>query len=238
MRGCLYVIALALVVLVGGTWLAGPPVTGFVIETGLATGGLRAADLAVDVESEPRWELLTGRADRVRISATDARFHDTRIEQLEIDLRDVTFVDRRAGTIEGRFEGVTIDDGGPADGLTVPVIGLSGGQPIVARLEIDATDAEQLVARGVRERLGREVGTVTLEAPDALTISVDQLSLAGRIAVDADGGLVMTTQGVAGDLLGDVVLVPAGSLPVDLTRVEVRGERLVLDGQLAPGLLG
>jgi len=104
MKGCLTVLVLAALFLFSGAWLAGPPVAGFLLETALTTGGLRSNDLEVTVDSEPRFELLGGHADRVRIRATAASYRELSIERLVVDMDDVGLVDRRADQVEGELE--------------------------------------------------------------------------------------------------------------------------------------
>jgi hypothetical protein len=237
MRGCLTVLVLGALVLGAGVWFGGPPVAGAVIETGLTSSGLRAAEMDVTVETDPRWELAGGRADRVRVTATDATFQDLAIERLDIDLRDVALIDRQASEIDGRLEGVVVDDG-PAAGLRIPIIRLSGGDPIVATTEIATDDAAALVSRAVTERTGQEPTEVTLSAPNRMTIVLGSATIDGQLEIASGGALVLRSDGPAADLIGEIVLMPAAALPIELQDVQVRGRRLVLEGHLSAGLLG
>ncbi|HEY7523502.1 MAG TPA: hypothetical protein VH720_07575 [Candidatus Limnocylindrales bacterium] len=238
MRGCLGTLVLAVVFLGVGGWFLGLPAAGLLVETGLGAGGLHATDLDVTVETEPRWELIGGRADRVRIVATDADFRGATVDRVDIDLGDVSIGDRRAGRVAGTLEGVTVHEDGPADGLRIGRIRLEGGDPIVAAAEIADDEAASLVARGVAERTGSEPQRVALEAPDRLAIGLGPTTLSGRLVVRADGSLVLDVPGVAGQLLGDLVLVGPSSLPIQLRSVAVRDGIVILEGVLPPGLVG
>ncbi|HEY7737370.1 MAG TPA: hypothetical protein VH813_11295 [Candidatus Limnocylindrales bacterium] len=238
MRGCLATLVLAVVFLGIAGWFGGLPVAGLLVETGLGAGGLQAADLDVTVETEPRWELLGGRADHVRIVATNADLRGSSVERVDLDLTDVSIADRRAGRVDGELEGIVVHEDGPADGLRIERIRLDGSDPIVASAEIDNADAEALVARGVRESTGTEPASVSLEAPDRLSIGLGATTLTGRLTVAADGSLVLSVPGIAGAVIGDLVLVDAASLPIELRSVSVGDGIVVLEGVLAPGLVG
>lgn len=237
MRGCLWVIGVGLVFLLAGTWLAGPTVACALVHTGLTTGGVEADDLSVTVDAEPRWELLSGRADRIRISGTRARLRDVTVGRLELDLRDVELVDRRAGSVRGRLDDVVVDDAALPGGLTIARIELDGGSPIEAAVHVPESEVERLIADDIRAKLDRPADEVSLVAPDRLAIQVDDLRLEGRVSVDASGALVFRAGGGAGDALGDIVLVPAGTVPVELESAVIREGRLVLSGRLERGLL-
>jgi hypothetical protein len=238
MRGCLSVIVLAVVFVAAVGWLAGPPAAGFVIEAGLTAGGLQSSDLDVTVQSDPPWEVLTGRADRVRITGRQATLRGSTIDELDLELREVAVLDRSARTVDGRLEGVVVHSEGIADDLRIVGIELSGGDPIRAAVEIDDEEVEELVRRGVRERTGRDPRRVAVESPDRMVIAVDELTIDGRLRIDDAGSLVLRTGGAAGEMIGDLVLVGAADLPVAIDSVAVRDGRLLLGGVLEPGLLG
>jgi hypothetical protein len=237
MRGCLSVLVLAVVFVAAGTWFAGPPAAGFLMETALVTAGLECDDLEVTVETEPRWELVGGRADRVRIVATDARYRGLRVDRVAVDLRDVGLIDRRAGEVDGVLTGVVLADG-PAAGLPIPTIRLTGGQGRVqATVEADAIAAAQLFERRIRDASGRDVSGAAIQAPDRLSFTTSGVVLSGRLAV-VGGALILRPDGPGAAALGEVVLVEAGVLPITLRSVVVAGGRLELEGVLAADLLG
>jgi hypothetical protein len=238
MRGCLWVIVLGVLVIVGGTWLAGPSVAGAIVHTGLTTGGIEADDLTVTVEAEPRWELLGGRADRIRITGTRARLRGMTVGRLDVDLREVGLVDRRAGRVRGRLDDVVVSNEAVAGGLTIVRIELAGGSPIEATVQVAEAEVSRLIADDIRAKLDRPPDEVALVTPDRLRIQVDALTLEGRLAVDATGSLVLRVDGAAGDLIGDIVLVEGGTMPVELESASVREGRLVLVGALETGLIG
>jgi hypothetical protein len=238
MRGCLWVIVLGVAFLIAGTWLAGPSVAGALVHTGLTTGGVHADDLKVGVEAEPRWKLLAGRADRVTITGTRARLRDTIVGRLDLELRDVELVGRRAGSVTGRLDDVVVVDAALEGGLSIARIDLDGGSPIEASVHVAESEVERVIADDIRARLDRPAEDVSLVAPDRLAIELDTLSLEGRLSVDTEGALVFRAGGAAGDLLGAIVLVPAGSIPIELESATVRDGRLVLRGRLEPGLIG
>jgi hypothetical protein len=235
-RGCVTIILLAIVFVAAVGWLAGPPAAGVVIQAGLTAGGLQASDLEVTVDSDPNWEVLTGRADRVRINGAQATLRGTSIEHLELELRDVVILDRRAAIVSGQLDGVVVGEG-TARGLRVERISLGGGDPVTAIAEVDEHLVTTLIFAGLDARLGQRPDEVTLVPPDRLVIRLGQTVLDGDLRVQA-GALVLRIPGPAGAAIGDLVLLDAGALPLELDTVAVRDGRLVLGGTLDPGLFG
>ena len=74
MRGCLTWFFVLLAVVLVATWAFAPVVAAGLVSAGLGTAGFESADKKVTVIADPPIELLTLRADKVRIQATDATF--------------------------------------------------------------------------------------------------------------------------------------------------------------------
>ncbi len=109
---------------------------------------------------------------------------------------------------------------------------------ITATTVIPKAQAEALVSDAIKEQTGVRPDSVTLTGPDKVTIRSNGLELQGRLAVTADGNLVLRGEGpLAGH---DAVLVRGGEdLPIELTDVRVtQAGGLRLSGDLAIGLLG
>jgi hypothetical protein len=238
MRGCLFVLLLgavtaALVVTVGL-----PAIAAGVLTAGVGAAGLASDDTTVTVASDPPTDLLGLHADRVRVRATDATFRGLDIAALDVTLGDVAIADRTAGTVDGRLTEVVVPNLGGRE-IRLDSIALSGGgESVTATTTLDAGQAEDLVADALETELGGRPASVTLRAPDRITVDIG-IAVNGRLQVTPDGDLVVRVSD--GPAAGrTVVLVRGGEdLPIRLTSVTVTDDgALRLVGELAVGLLG
>src|SRR5512145_3034214 len=108
MRGCLAVVVLAAVFSVAAIWLAGPPIASGLVTVGLRMAGFEAEQTTVTVTTDPPTDLLTGRADEVRIRAADATFGGLTASSVDLVLTDVGLLDRSAGAVRGRLDGIVV----------------------------------------------------------------------------------------------------------------------------------
>src|SRR5215217_2883840 len=124
MRGCLSVIVVAALFILGALWFGGPPLAGTVVEATLAGSGFVAAEMDVEVEAEPPLTLVGGRADRITIHASDVLWHGLHAGTMTLAIDDVDLFARTAGHVEGSFEDVELR---AESGSTIPVtIALEG----------------------------------------------------------------------------------------------------------------
>jgi hypothetical protein len=215
-----------------------PAMAAGALTSAIAAAGLQSDDTVVTVSSDPPTDLLGLRADRVRVRATDATFRGLEIEDLDLTLRDLHFVDRTASAIDGRMDGVVVPDvGGRA--LALESIGLSGtGETVVATTTIPAAEVEALIADGVEDALDARPTSVSLAPPDRLTVQL-VVAVRGRFIVSSGGDLqVRITNGPAEGQV--ITLLRAGiDMPLRLTDARVNGAGdLELTGELAFSLLG
>lgn len=237
MRGCLFTLALAAVV-VGIIVVVGlPAIASGLLTVGIRAAGLQSDNLAVTVTSDPPWDLVGLRADRVHVRATTATFESLQIGSLDVTLSDVSLLDRSATGVDGQLTGVTVPDvaGEP---LGLAAITLSGGGSNVdATTGIAALDARALIAREIAAATGLSLPAtaVRLSAPDTVSIRTSGMSATAKLSVDAAGNLVATVPS-----LGPVTVLSAGQgIPIRLTSITVDSAGgLVLGGQLAVSLLG
>ncbi|HKF84643.1 MAG TPA: hypothetical protein VKB30_02590 [Candidatus Limnocylindrales bacterium] len=238
MRGCLFTLVLGAVVIALIVVVGLPQVAAGMVTTAVAAAGLEADDTTVTVSSDPPTDLIGLRADRVRIRATDATFRDLAIGALDVELRDVSILDRTADAVAGRLSDVTVANvGGSAVILDRISVG-GGGDDVTATTVIGGSQAELLISDAVEQRTGVRPNSVTLQDPDRLTIDVG-VEVAGTLDVAANGDLVLEVDDNPVGL-DEVVLLRAGDdLPIRLRDVLVTpGGDLQLDGDLAIGLLG
>jgi hypothetical protein len=237
-RGCLFVILLGAVVVALVVVLGLPAFAAGILTAGVTAAGLQADDTTVTVTSDPPTDLVGLHADRVRVRATDATFRGLRIGALDVTLEDVGIVDRTVGAVDGRLTDVVVPNVGARE-VDLGAITLSGGgEAVTATAVVASNQAERLVADALETELGGRPSSVTLEAPDRITVDVG-VPVRGRLLVTPEGDLVVRVSD--GPAEGrEVVLVRGGEdLPIRLTSVTVTGDGdLRLAGELEIGLLG
>lgn len=238
MRGCLFIIALGALVLAVVVTVGLPAAASGVVTAGLAAGGLRADDLRVEVTSDPPTELLGLRADRVRIRATDATFRDIAIERLDIVLDDMDLGTRQAAVVDGRIDGLVLDDIGGAPVRLDSLRLTGGGEAVLATTTLGVAITVELLADALERSLGIRPTSVRIGPPDRVVIAMGSLVSEGAFTVTPAGDLVIRVASGpgAGD---DVPVLRAGSdLPMRLTHASVDATGLRLTGVLTIGLLG
>jgi hypothetical protein len=236
-RGCLFTLLIAGVVLVLVVFLGLPAVASGLVTGGLTAAGLQADDTTVTVQANPPTDLLSGRADRVVVRATDAQFRGLGIGSLDLTLEEVDILGRTAGSVDGTLTDVTLPP--EAGGARLRTVAIGGsGDDLTASTVISKADAEALIADAAERATGTRPTKVTLTGPDRLTVSANGGTIKGRIrAVGGDIVVAITDGPGAGT---DVVMLRGGDdLPMDITSVKVTDAGgLRIDGDLAIGLLG
>ncbi len=217
MRGCLtFLVFLAVLVGIVG-WFALPGAASFAISTALTVGGFSGTNTHVSVSAEPPYELATLHADRVHVTSTAVAWRDVRAGGLDVTLSDVDLGARTFAGVQGRLTNVTVATA-VAGPVTADLVTIRGsGTRIVASLTVPPAQVRRLASAAAAGAIGGAPTQVTLAAPDRVTLVVAGRSVAGRLAVDAGGGLVMRVEGV-----GTVdVLRPGGDLPFRLTSATI-----------------
>ncbi len=236
MRGCLFTIGLAAVVVALVVFIGLPAVAAGVLTAGVKAAGLQADDITVSVSADPPWNLLSLHADRVRVRATSATFRGLHIGALDVTLLDASILDRSAASVAGRLTGVTVPNvAGQPLGLGAVNLAGGGGQ-VTATTTVAVADAQALVAAEVASVTGAAVpaSAVHLSAPDKVVVKSARL-LTATLSVDGSGDLVATADGIA-----PVTLLRAGEdVPMKVTSVRVDAAgNVVLAGDLVVSLLG
>ncbi|HEU0242617.1 MAG TPA: hypothetical protein VFQ75_01850 [Candidatus Limnocylindrales bacterium] len=238
MRGCLFTLLLGAVALVLLVFIGLPRVYAGVLTGALTAAGLHADDTTVHVESDPPTDLLGLHADTVTVTATDATFRGMQIGRLSLQLSDVAVIDRTADAVAGTLSDVTVS---LADGSTVSLAQITvkgASDAIHAATVIDGAQAAALIADAVEQRTGVRPASVSLAAPDTLTVDVG-VRVTGTLDVNAAGDLVVRlVDDPAG--IGELVLLRGSrDLPITLTDARVtRSGDLRLSGDLSIGILG
>src|SRR4051794_23009294 len=111
MRGCLFVIAFAAVILIAIAWFGAPALAAFAVRNGLESAGFASGDITVDVTADPPLTVVTGHADEVRIRATDASIDGLVASGLDVRLRAVNLFSRSFGSVDGSLSDVSVPAG-------------------------------------------------------------------------------------------------------------------------------
>lgn len=233
MRGCLFVLVAAALVVGLGAWFGSAPLASAVIDLTLRNAGFSAATLTTTARADPPPRLLLGHADTVRIQATGVAFRTFHADGLDLTLTDVDLIGRTAATIRGSISRaqVTTADRNPA-AADVTVDGDASGAASTIHVDRDTVD------RVVRATLGPQVGSgitrTELVAPDLLRVVTPAATIEGRLVIDGSGALAFS------NALGTTPILELDrSFPLRLTGVHVEDGDLVIDGTLdAEALLG
>jgi hypothetical protein len=209
----------------GASWLA---------TNSLNAGGFTGTDTKVDVSAYPPPVLLTGHADSIHLTSRQVGIGDLHAASLDLTLGKVELFSRQIGTVSGTLEGVRVaaPDGQP---ITLDTVKLSGSAS-AASAEMDVSMAEaQRLAIAQLKSLGI-AATVTLAAPNKITVTAAGRSQPGRL-VAAAGALLLVPDG---DALPTVTLMqPGGGNPFQLSSVAVAADHLTLIGTIdVQALLG
>jgi hypothetical protein len=239
MRGCLFTLLLAAIVIVLVVVVGLPAVAEGVLTAGIRAAGLQADDTTVTVRSDPPTDLIGMRADHVRVLATNATYHGMDIDRLDLALEDVSVLGRTVGGVDGTLTGVTVR---LADGTDVRLdtITIAGeGGDLDATTTIARRQVQSMLSDAIEQQAGIRPTDVVLTAPDRLLVRTGLgVDVEGRFVVTPGGDLVVRGEGpLAGR---DVVLIQGGQdLPLTLTGARVTADGgLRLTGRLALSLLG
>ena len=233
MRGCLFVLVLAAAVLTGLAWFGSPIVASSVISAALQNTGFHAGTSTVSATADPPPKLLLGRADRVEIVATDVDFRTFHAASLDLILTNVDVTARTAGRISGRIGGATITTAvGEPTTADVDIDGVASAAD--ASIVVDGATVSRVVKATLLQKLGLTVSATELVAPDILRISVPGATVAGRLVIDADGAIALSTP-----LGSSPILSLDPSFPLRLRSVQIDGGALRIGATLdATALLG
>jgi hypothetical protein len=232
-RGCLFVLIAAAIVISAAAWFGSPALAGAVVRASLEGSGLRAATLTTEATSDPPPKLLLGRADRLTIDGSDVDFRTFHAARLVLELSDVDLLGRTAGTIDGRVEGAELKttDGVPT---TAEVTIAGPARAAGARIDVDGATVSRVVTAAFARQIGVPVTGVELAEPDTIRIPTGAGTLEGRLVIDASGAIALSTRLGQASLLS---LDPA--FPLRLTAVRVVAGDLRIDGVLdAEALVG
>lgn len=234
MRGCLFTLALLVVLAAAAVWFALPPLVGTLAQGALVAAGLSADELTVSVSSDPPPKLLTLRADEVRIVASHARYRGLEAAGVDVTLRDVRLADRTFGRIVGSLDLVDLTSAAGGPDLLVPHVGLDGtSKKIRASMTIPAATAEALASTAITRTTGITPGRIAFGAPDRIRIDAGGLQVEARLAVSATGTL--TLEPPKGGPIGAVaVFTPAADAPFTLESVRVVDGDLMVIATLDP----
>src|SRR5215212_9436227 len=165
MRGCLSVIVIAALFIVGAIWFGGPPVAGTVVEATLAGSGFASAETDVDVHADPPLTLVAGRADRITIHATDVLWHGLQAGTMTLAIDDVDLFGRTAGHVEGPFEDVELR---AESGTSIPVtIAIEGpAHAAETTIRVARTTLEGLALAAFENEFTTKADEVSLVAPN------------------------------------------------------------------------
>jgi hypothetical protein len=226
LRGCLSVLIIAAVFLVGIVWFGGVPLAETVVEASLTSSAFEADELDVTVHADPPLVLALGRADRVEIEATGVRWEDLRAGSMTLRLDGVDLLGRTATTADGQFRDVELAVAGGDPALVgIAIHGPADGARTT--IAIDRPTVNRMALAAFEKTFGTRPDSAELVAPNGVRVGIGDRQLNGTLRVDVDGALVVSSG------LGTIRLVePDPSLPLRLTSVSIVDGGLALTGTL------
>lgn len=227
MRGCLFVLLLATLVLGAAAWFGSGPLVSAVIGTALTGSGYRASTTSISATADPPPRLLLGHADRISLAASDVDWKALHARNLTLTLGGVDLFGRTAETVRGTIEGAELDDGhgGTASATSIRVSGPLA--EAATTLTLDESAVRAAVSTAAARRFGTVPSDVQLFAPDRLRLVTTAATVEGRLVIDPSGSLALATT------LGSVPLLTIDpSIPLRLRTVAVVDGTLRLEGVL------
>jgi hypothetical protein len=227
MRSCLIQILLALAVVFCLVWFALPIGVAAMVQAALNASGFTGTDTQVSVSSDPPFMLLTGHADRIHITSTQAGIDPLHAESVDIVLGDVDLLSRDIGTVNGTLLGVKVaaPNGDPVAIYRVTLAGAATSSRATASISVAEAQTlaeQQLKAQGISAK-------VALKAPDVVTLTVAGKSQAGRLMA-INGALVLVPN--SNSLPSVTLISPGPGNPFHVTSVTI-----TVDGMTLMGLL-
>jgi hypothetical protein len=230
-RGCLFVLLFAAIVIGSIAWFASAPIASTVVGAILDGSGFRAASSTISVTADPPPRLLLGQADRVSITATDVQWQSLRAARLSLIFDGVDLFARTATTIHGSLDAadVAADDettsGGPAPTATIAVDGPAGAAD--AAITVDAATIRRLILAAVEREFSVKATGVELLAPNRLRLAAPGATIEATLVIDGSGALAVSTP------LGSVEMFRVDpAIPLRLRSVTILDGALRLDGIL------
>lgn len=226
MRGCLSVIVLAIAFVGAVVWFGGPPLASGLVTLALQGSGFSADQLDVRVTADPPLELALGRADRVVIRASGARWRGVRLASLGVTLGTVDLLARTAASADGRLSGVELDTSG-GQAVVADVAFEGSADAAATTIRIAAATVESAAIDAFETTFGVRPSSAGLVAPDTVRVVLDGLTLDSRLSIDAKGSIVALAKGET-----IVLFTPSSALGLRLTSFAVTSSGLVLHGTL------
>ncbi len=227
MRSCLFQLLILVAVVFALLWFGLPFGASWLATNALNAGGFSGTDTKVDVSAYPPPLLLTGHADSIHLVSRQVGMGDLHAASLDLTLGEVELFSRKIGTVTGTLEGVRVatPDGQP---LTVDTVTLSGAaRSASAEMDVSMAEAQRLAVAQLKA-LG-VAATVTLAAPNKVTVTAGGKSQPGRLEAAA-GGLLLVPDG---DSLPTVTLIaPGGGNPFRISSVTIGADQVTLNGTI------
>lgn len=190
MRGCLFVLIAAVLVVGVAAWFGSPILASAVVDAGLRSAGFESASMTTTVSGDPPPRLLLGHADSVRVQAEDVSFRTFHAGRLDLTMADVDLVGRSFATIRGSITGAEVNT---ADNVpTTADVAIDGeASNAAAVIRLDGATVDRVIAATLATQIPSSVTRTELVAPNIVQIVTPTFTLEGRIVVDASGAIAL-----------------------------------------------
>jgi hypothetical protein len=235
MRGCLSFLVFLALLAAAFTWFLLPPLAGWAVQSLLPRDQI-SGTLSARVSTNFPPELYTLHADAVTLTGEQVSLEGglLDVDSLALTLHDVRLLDRTAARIDGNLAGVRVEQAGSTI-LAIDRVDLAGPTDAVSATVTVRTEEVRLrVVAALNAALPAPVQSLTLRAPDQVSVKVGGTTVSGRLAV-RNGALVLIGSGP----LPTAEVVPASATgPLHLTSLAISGPSVIVKGTLDAAGLG
>jgi hypothetical protein len=193
----------------------------------LNSSGFSGTDTKVAVSANPPLVLLTGHADAIHITSSDATLGSLKANTVDVTLGSVDLLGRTFGSVTGTLSGVQVaaPNGDPVNIDQVTLTGPGASTTATATMSTATAQAlaqSQLGAVGV-------VSRVSFKSPDVVVMKIASGTFTGRL-VTANGSLILVPNS---STVPSVILIdPSGGNPFHADSVSIGPTGLTLVGTM------
>ncbi len=228
MRSCLIQLLIAALVVFALVWFGLPFGASWLATNALNAAGFAGTDTRVDVSANLPPRILLGHADTIHLSSTQVGVGDLHAGSIDLTLGDVELIDRTFGTVTGTLTDVRVPapDGDP---ITIQSAVINGpSTAATATLTASSAELTKLAQAQFQNTTGI-ASTVTIAAPDNVTVTVNGRAQPGKLAVKNGAIVVIPTSSA----LPTVTLIDSGAgNPFRFTSVAIGTGTVTLVGTI------
>jgi hypothetical protein len=188
---------------------------------GLRAAGLRSQSLTVQVQADPPFPLLVGRADKMQVEGQGVAFGTFEAAAMTAEVQPVDLLDPSVMRFSGRFEGAAVGS------LPLGTVTVAGTLPTVGFQALIPTETVRQLAASAT---GAPAADIALDAPTTVVLTIGGQRVSGTLSISPDGRSLLVSSPASG---GPITLVSLpGDAPLTIRGLAVGSAGLELTGTL------